>query len=249
MKQEKKLLLARNIFVFIVVIALTIIVLSEKGYELILPKVKKEMETYINEKHPNIENIKIGSIIYKDNSYKLKVTSNKNKNLYFYITRKNKKISDTYQKDYIEGNSLFNYLEKKLENEIEKVTETNIKTNIISSLDKYTSKVQDRIIKENNLLQLKFYTIEIELMINKWDASTILDQIINSISIYNSKNITPKSYTFIITNEEDITESIEIKNINKDSITKEIIQDILDDNYSKRLRDNKIKYNYLYKED
>ena len=106
-----------------------------------------------------------------------------------------------------------------------------------------------RIIKENNLLQLKFYTIEIELMINKWDASTILDQIINSISIYNSKNITPKSYTFIITNEEDITESIEIKNINKDSITKEIIQDILDDNYSKRLRDNKIKYNYLYKED
>lgn len=249
MKQEKKLLLARNIFVFIIVIALTIIVLSEKGYELILPKVQKEMKTYIKEKYPNIENIKIGNIVYKTNSYKIKVTSNKNKNLYFYINRKNKKISDTYQKDYVEGNSLFAYLKKKLENEIKKETETSVKTNILSTLDKYTSKVQERIIEEDNLLQLKFYTIEIELTINKWDASTILEQINNNISIYSNKNITPKSYTFIIMNNEDVTESIQIKNISKETITEEIIQDILDDNNSKRLRDSKIKYNYLYEEE
>ena len=249
MKKEKNLLIARNIFVFFVFIALTLVVISEKGEELVIPKIQKEMEQYLKNTYPELENIKNEEVKYKSNYYQMKVISNKNKNLFFYINRKNKKISDTYQKDYIEGNSLFSYLENKLGKKIQEETNTQVKVNIISTLDQYTTKVQEQIIKEENLLQLKFYIIEIESIIDNWSSSSIEKQLKDSISIYNSKNITPNSYTFIITNKEDITESIEIKNIKSDTITKEIIQDILDDNNSKRLKESKIKYNYLYKED
>ncbi len=249
MKKEKNLLLARNIFVFFVFIALALVVISEKGGKLVIPKIQKEMEQYLKTNYPKLENIKNEEIKYKSNNYQMKVISNENKNLFFYINRKNKKISDTYQKDYLEGNSLFSYLESKLEKEIQQKTNTTVKVNIISTLDQYTTKVHEQIINEENLLQLKFYIIEIETVIDNWSSSSIEKQLKDSISIYNSKNITPNSYTFIITNKEDITESIEIKNIKSDTITKEIIQDILDDNNTKRLKDNKIKYNYLYKED
>ena len=249
MKKERHLLLARNIFVFFVFIALTLVVVSEKGIELVIPKVQKEMESYLTEKYPELNNIKKSTVTYQSNKYQMKITSKNNKNLYFYINRKNKKITDTYQKDYVEGNSLFSYLTKKLQNEIKQKTSTNIKVNILSTLDKYTTKTKEQILLEDNLLQLKFFIIEKEELVKEWNATAITNQLINSIELFTNNDITPKSYTFIITNEEDITESIEIKNINKDSLTKEIIQDILDDNYSKRLRDNKIKYNYLYKED
>ena len=249
MKKERHLLLARNIFVFFVFIALTLVVVSEKGIELVIPKVQKEMESYLTEKYPELNNIKKSTVTYQSNKYQMKITSKNNKNLYFYINRKNKKITDTYQKDYVEGNSLFSYLTKKLQNEIKQKTSTNIKVNILSTLDKYTTKTKEQILLEDNLLQLKFFIIEKEELVKEWNATAITNQLINSIELFTNNDITPKSYTFNITNEEDITESIEIKNINKDSLTKEIIQDILDDNYSKRLRDNKIKYNYLYKED
>ena len=249
MKKERRLLLARNIFVFFVFIALTLVVVSEKGTELVIPKVQKEMESYLIEKYPELNNIKKSTVTYQLNKYQMKITSKDNKNLYFYINRKNKKITDTYQKDYVEGNSLFSYLTKKLQNEIKQKTSTNIKVNILSTLDKYTTKTKEQILLEDNLLQLKFFIIEKEELIKEWNATAITNQLMNSIELFTNNDITPKSYTFIITNEEDITESIEIKNINKDSLAKEIIQDILDDNYSKRLRDNKIKYNYLYKED
>ena len=47
----------------------------------------------------------------------MKVTNKLNKNHYFYITYSNKKITDTYKEDYLEGRTLLtktsNNLEKK----------------------------------------------------------------------------------------------------------------------------------------
>ena len=43
------------------------------------------------------------------------VISEENKNYYFNIYYKNKKISDSYQEDYIKGNTYFKYLEKQLQ--------------------------------------------------------------------------------------------------------------------------------------
>ena len=46
----------------------------------------------------------------------MKVMNKTNENLYFYITYYKKEITDTYQKDYIEGNSFIPYINKQIEN-------------------------------------------------------------------------------------------------------------------------------------
>ena len=45
----------------------------------------------------------------------MKVKNIKNKNHYFYIKYSNKKITDTYKEDYIQGKSLLNEIQKNLE--------------------------------------------------------------------------------------------------------------------------------------
>ena len=79
-------------------------------------------------------------------------------------------------------------------------------------------------------------------VIDKWDKETITNKINNFLD--NFTNITPKSYTITITNKNDITESIEIKNITK-KVNKDIISDIINDEKSDLLKDNKITYKYL----
>ena len=62
-------------------------------------------------------------------------------------------------------------------------------------------------------------------------------------------NITPKNYKIVITNNKDVTESIEIDNLTEEFIkntsNEKIIKDILSDNSSKLLKTNGIKYKYL----
>ena len=62
-------------------------------------------------------------------------------------------------------------------------------------------------------------------------------------------NITPKNYKIVITNNKDVTESIEIDNLTEEFIkntsNERIIKDILSDNSSKLLKTNNIKYKYL----
>ena len=172
----------------------------------------------------------------------MKVESKENKHHYFYINYYNKKITDTYKKDYIEGKNLLNYIKKKLKKDINTKTNINCDVEITSTLDKYTNIVREKIIKEDNLLELKFYIIKKELIIDKWDEETITNKINNFLS--NFTDITPKSYTITVTNKDDITESIEIKNITKE-VSKEIINDIIKDEKSDLLKENKITYKYL----
>ena len=65
MKKEKKLLLARNIFTFIIVILFTIIIVREKKETLFLPKIENKINNYIEENYPK-EDLKLGKITYKN---------------------------------------------------------------------------------------------------------------------------------------------------------------------------------------
>ena len=253
-KKEKRLLLARNIFVFIVFVSLGVIIVTEKSKGLLIPKVKEKMEEYIETKYQDQSDDWIkNEISLKDNIYQMKVSSKENKNLFFYIIQKNKKIEDTYQTDYFEGNSLFTSIQKSLEQQIKEKTNTSPSIEIISTLDNYTNSVKKRIIEEDNLLELKFYILKKEILINNWTATEITNNIIKTINTYEKKQITPKSYTFIINNKNKIQESIEIKNITSSFIENpnniKIIQDILEDKNTKLLKENDIKYKYKYKED
>lgn len=241
MNKQKKLSLERGIFAFIVFVLLGVIVVTEKFGNIMIPKVTKKMNNYIEEKYKKLD-IKTNVVTFKNTTYTMKVESKKNKHHYFYINYFNRKITDTYKKDYIEGKNLLNHIKKELKKEINDKTNTICDIEITSTLDKYTEQVQERIINEDNLLELKFFIVKKELLIKDWNEESITNKINSFIEKFD--NITPKSYTITITNKDDITESIEIKNITN-TLSKEIINDIINDNKSDLLKENKITYKYL----
>lgn len=241
MNKQKKLLLERGIFILIVFVLLGVIVITEKFGSIMIPQATKKIETYIENKYKEL-NLKENKVIFKNTTYTMKVESKENKNHYFYINYYNRKITDTYKKDYLEGKNLLTHIKKKLKKEINNKTNTNCDIEITSTLDKYTDLVKEKIIKEDNLLELKFFIIKKELIIDKWDEEIITNKINNFLDKFTG--ITPKSYTITITNKEDITESIEIKNITN-KVSKEIISDIINNKKSDLLKENKITYKYL----
>lgn len=241
MNKQKKLSFERGIFVFIVFILLGVIVVTEKFGSIMIPKATKKINNYIEEKYKNID-LKTNEVTFKNTTYTMKVESKENKHHYFYINYYNRKITDTYKEDYVEGKNLLKHIKKKLKKEINSKTNTNCDIEITSTLDKYTDIVKERIIKEDNLLELKFYIIKKELVIKEWNEENITNSI--NAFINNFTDMTPKSYTITITNKNDITESIEIKNITKE-VSKEIINDIINDEKSDLLKENKITYKYL----
>lgn len=250
MKKQRQLLFARSIFTFSIIIIFTIIIINEKGGELFLPKAEKKFNDYLQTNYASLSNsTKVNDITYKNTNYKAKITSKNNNHLYFYLYYSNHKISDTYQKDYLEGKSLLSYIEKKLQKDIKNKTNINCNIKISSTLDNYTEQVKKRIINEDNLLELKFYTIEKEIVIKDWNYKVITKELVSLIETFQKRNITPKSYNIIITNNQDITNSIKINNLTEQFTTniqnEQIINDILNDNNSNLLNQNKITYQYL----
>ena len=247
MKKEKNLLLARNIFTFSIVIIFTIIIVSEKKETIMIPKIEKKINQYIEENYSK-EDLQQSKVIYKNDKYRMKVSSKKNKNRYFYVYYFKKNITDTYQEDYIKGKTILTNIEKKLQKEIKEKTNKTPIIEINTTLDQFTDSVAERILEEENLLELKIYTIKDELIIEKWNTKEITLEIENYISTYNKENITPKNYIITITNQNEITNSIEISNITSDFINnprkEEIINDIIINRNSSLLKDNKIIYKY-----
>ena len=249
MKTKNSLLIGRGIFLIIIIVAFGLIIVNEKGTVLLKNKVEKQLNTYLEDNYQEIlSNTKKEETIIKNNLYSKKIVSNKNKNLYFLIKYQNKKISDTYKKDYVEGKTLFTYLNKKLEKDIKNKTKIDCKVDTITTLDKYSDKVQERIIKEDNLLELKYYYIQKELLIDNWNNKEITKEITKLIEEMKNGNITPKYYEITITNKDDITTSIKISNINEEFIEntkkEQIIQDIINNKETELLKENKITYKY-----
>lgn len=250
MEKQRRLLFARNVFLFVIFVCFGVIIVTEKASGLLIPKVEKKMEDYIKTNFSELQNnINLHDVIYDKTVYRMKITSKDNKNHFFYIYYSEKKLSDTYKEDYVEGKQLFKSITKDLEDEIRNKINTGVEVEVIATLDQFTSRVQDRIIKEENLLELRFYTIKKELTIDSWNEKTITKGITNFIKKCQDNNINPKNYKIIITNNKDVTESIEIDNITEDFIqnksNERIIKDIINDNSSKLLKDNEIKYKYL----
>ena len=143
MKKQKQLVLARAVFTLFIFVAFGLIIINEKASSILIPKIQKKLESYITQNYSDLQQtIQTNSIQYKNNIYKMKVSSKDNKNHYFYITYSHKKIQDSYQKDYVEGQNILNHIQKKLQKEIEEITTTKCQININSTLNNYTSAVQ-----------------------------------------------------------------------------------------------------------
>ena len=251
MNQKNKLLFGRAIFTLFIILSLGLIIMNEKGKELFLPKIESKMHDYLTNNYKNIESSIINhKITYsEDNHFQMKISSQKNKHHFFYIKYFHGDITDTYQEDYLEGDNFINYIEDKLETEIKKTANIECKIHCLNKLNDFSEKVQNQLLEEKNLKSLKFYSIEKEILIDKFDQEEITNKIIMIMNKMEDHNITPKYYTIIVTDKNDITNSIEISHLTTSFITnnqnKEIIYDIIENKNSELLAESKITFKYL----
>ena len=249
-KQQQKLKMQMFFFAVFIFVAFGIIIVTEKASVYLIPKVENKMNDYITTNYKEIENdFNKSKVTYKPSIYTIKVSNKNNKHLYFYINYKNKKISDTYKKDYLEGKTLLNYVSNNIEKNINKKTNNKYKITIDKKLNDFSKEIQNKIIKEENLTNLRIYNIEKEFKVDKIDKDIVSKTIKEEIESLESKNITPRTYKFIFTDKNDITNSLEISNITYKFIENQsynvIINDIINDNNSKLVKETNIKFKYL----
>ncbi len=242
MDEKNKLVLQMGMFFIIVIGVFSYIILNEKKYEILTPKVEEKLNNYIDKEFAKEKiNLDIGKIKYilDDRSYKIKLNNSKNKKLYFYVIYKNKKITNTYKKDYLEGKSLYTYTENKYKKEFKN---SNLK--FTKSLDKYPNTIYEKIIN-NEIESLPIYNIETELTIDNHELGTITKKI-NSFYLKTKKSgYNPKEYKVTIVDKNDIKFSVEI-----DNLTEELISNNLSDIISGIINKDKSiidKYNIEYK--
>lgn len=247
MRQDKKLMLGMTILFLITFIFFGTLVTTEKLAPYYTDKIKERFENYIKENYKEENNnLKIGKISYKNQQYKAKVSNKNNKDLYFTITYQNKEITDTYKKDYLEGRTLLNKLEKNLEEKIKENTDQSVTISIPLSLDKYTNKIQENLIN-NNLENTKIYDIEFTINSNI-EITSIVNKIEEIIAELSSMNIYPNHYNITINNKKS---KLTINNLTNNTIEKttltKIISDIITNNESDIIKTNNISYQYTNK--
>lgn len=231
-------------FFLISFVLLGLIVVEEKKEEIMLPKVEMKMKEYLQEKNLILENTKTEPIKYneKEKRFERKIMSNDNQNLYFYLYYQKKRITSTYEEDYVLGKTLLSHLEKVIKQDI---GEKNITISISTPLNQFNKEIKKRLLKEENLKSLKIYTLEKELTVPDFSHTTIIKALSDLVQTSHQLEITPKNYTVTLNNSLDITQSIKIENLQlpNNSII-EIITGILANDKTTEIKYN-IKYTYL----
>ena len=247
MKKQLKLTLSMALLFLVTFVSFGTIIINEKKEDLFMPHIKNKLEDYLKENYKEQSNLKT-NISYKEDKFILKVISEENKNYYFNIYYKDKKITDSYQEDYIEGNTYFKYLEKKLEKDIKKNLDIKTKIDIATTLNSMTSKIRKKVLIDEDIKSLKIYTLSSELIIEEWNSLSITNDITTFINKLEKEDIKPNSYILTITNSNNLNQSVEITNITTDLIQNNklnlVIDDIINDINSKLLQQEKITYKY-----
>lgn len=249
MKQQQKLTISMAIFFLFVFVIFGVIIVTEKISPYMTPKIEKKLTAYLKESYPNITNdIKISKTTYNSNKYTMKVTSKQNNNLYFNINYSNKKITDTYEKEFIQGKTFLTHISNTIQKNIKEKTNKTYKITISTTLDNFSSQVKSNLLEEKNLESLRIYTLESNLNIKSWDSNTIAITITKFINDLTKNNVNPKNYTLIITDQSDITKSIKISNITTKIIENNDLILIIDDILNNKGNTNKtnITYEYLH---
>ncbi len=182
MNKQKRLTLGMTIFTFIIFVAFGSIIVTEKAAIIMAPKIDKKINTYLHDKYSKeMVDLKIGKTKYKNTKFYTKVTDRLNKHHYFYVYYQNKKITDTYKKDYIEAKSFMNHISNVIKQEIKEKTKKDYNIKMTNTYNNYTTMVQEKILKEENLSELRIYIIEDDLTIDNFNKESITKEIINYI--------------------------------------------------------------------
>lgn len=204
MNEKTKLTLSMGILYLLIILTFGLIIINEKKETYLKPKITKKITNYIKEKYPN-QKFTYSKIIFLKNKYSMKISHPKNKNLYYTVTYQNKKITDTYKKDYLEGKTLTNYITKKLNKEIN-LTNYNINITYNIKLNKCTDNIKNELINNNYYLPLYTINVKKEITNNNQIKNILLD--LNNTS--KSINITPKNYNITLSNKTTPSKSINL---------------------------------------
>ncbi len=250
MNEQKKLTIGMAGFTIIIFICFGIIIVTEKTAPIFAPRIDKKLTEYINKNYTEEKNnFELKDTIYTETKFKKIINSKDNENLYFTLTYNNKKITDTYKRDYLEGKTLITTLSKKLEKDISKLTYNKTSVSFTNNLNKYSETIKEKIIAEDNIKKLRIYNISQEIE-TSWDSNVIathIEKIENKLKI---NDYNPKYYEITITNNLDIAQSIKIKNLtssiieNKIMLT-QIIDDIIKNKETDILKEQNITYKIL----
>ena len=170
MNEGKKLTIQMALFFLVTFVLFGTIIIKEKQNIIFLPKIENSISKYMNDTYKDLS-LEKDKITEENNVFTMKVKNIKNKNHYFYIKYSNKKITDTYKTDYLEGKTILNHLSTKLEKDIYKETNITSKVSFDNKFNNYSEKVQ-KLLLEENIKTLKVYTIEKEIT-TSWEINNI----------------------------------------------------------------------------
>lgn len=247
MKQDKKLMIGMTLLFFITFIFLGTLVTTEKLSPYFSNQIHEKFKNYLEKEYPNEKsNFKIEKTTYKNQKYQAKVSNNENKNLYFIITYQNKKITDTYKEDYVKGKTILKAIEKELEQKIKNKMNKNVTISFPLTLDKYTDKTKEKIIK-HDLDNINLYNIKFSIN-NTLEPTSIMEKLNTITEKLTQININPNQYTVTI---NDNSKKLIISNLTKQTLEKnnllQIINDIINNNESEIIKTNNITYQYTNK--
>ena len=246
MKEQKKLTIQMGLFTFIIFVSFGVIILNEKVAPLFSPRSDQKLNKYLKENYTSIiDELDIGKTNYNNTEYQLKISFKENSNLYFYIRYSDKKITDTYKEDYLEGKNLLSKIEEKTEKELKEKYNKSFKVSLLKPLNEYSDKVKKQLINEESILSLPIYTLEIELTCN-WNKSDIVKEITSLFNSFQLDEVNPNNYSFIIKNKKN-NKKIKINNLTKEIIIDEekltnIIDKVLTNDTDHVLEENNITY-------
>lgn len=245
MNEKTKLTLYMGMFYLIIILLFGLIIISEKKKEYITPKIKEKIISYLKEKYKEEQkSFKYNKITFSKNKYSMKIHHKENKHLYFTVTYQKKKITDTYKKDYLEGKTLNNYMQKIMNKEIKEKLKNPKKINITynTKLNHCTKEVKNELLKENK--NLPIYTVNINENIK--DLTSLKNTIETIHQSMKKINLSPKNYNITLNNETNITKSLNII-IEPNTIENRLDEIILliNNNDVDTLKKYNVKYTYL----
>ncbi len=249
MNKQKRLTIGMGIFTFIIVVAFGSIILTEKAAVLMIPRIDKRISNYLDKNYKDILNkVTLEDTVYKNTIFEKKITDQRNNNHYFYIKYKDKKITDTYKEDYLDAKPFMQHLSNVIQKEIKKKTNKEYKITMTDSFSNYTTMIQDKLIKEKNLSEVRCYIIEDTLTITNWNKETIQKEITKYINDLDKLKITPNNFSLTIINKDN-NKKIKIDNITIETINKKefptIIDNIIKNKNDNSITNNRIKYRYI----
>ena len=243
-----KLKMGYTIFAILIITAFAMVVVQEKMKPMLAEKIDKKIINYADsnyEEDMKVSGLNISVTKYKNNSYQKTICNAINDKLCFTIIYKNKEFTDNHQENYVEGKEFLEYTSNKINKKINKKYKEKTTVTIDKKLNEYNDKIKDKLLAEENLLSLSIYNLDIELT-SDLNEKNITKLLIDTNKKLEKLDIIPKTYSFTIIDNNDITKYITIKNIKPDLIKSNsintVIKNILNNNKDDIIINNNIEF-------